>query len=89
MGFLSLSLPVVNRSGIVRTLTWQHDGQSPCSDDGLLKASIPVRDRRTGPSLDLRIEICGSGSLESAGRRVALFTRLIDEHSVVSLPAEK
>ena len=52
----------------------------------MLKVSVPVRDRRAGPSLNLRIEVCGTGSLESAGRKVALFTRLVEEHDIVSLP---
>jgi len=90
IGFLSISMPVTNRDGTLRTLTWRHGGQTPDSDnDELLKVDVPVRDRRTGQGLNLRIEVCSNGSLESAGRRVALFTRLMDEHDIVSLPGNK
>jgi hypothetical protein len=33
----------------------------------------------------LKIELYKDGSLESAGRRVALFSRLIDEHDISNL----
>jgi len=88
MGFLSISLPIKNRDGTSRTLTWRQDdeGQKPKPHhDGLLKVSIPVRDRRSGSSPNLEIEVCTGNSLESAGRRIALFTRLIEEHNIVGL----
>jgi hypothetical protein len=85
MDFLSISLPLTNRDGTPRTLTWQHDGGSTNSDDEVLKVNVPVRDRRSGPSLNLRIEVCRNNSLESAGRKIALFTRLMQEHNVADL----
>lgn len=88
MGFLSVSLPLTNRDGSTHTLTWWQDGQGTVSDD-VLKVSVPVRDRRGGASLNLRIEVCRRGSLESAGRKVALFTRLMEEHDIVSLPRDE
>jgi UDP-GlcNAc:undecaprenyl-phosphate GlcNAc-1-phosphate transferase len=88
MGFLSVSLPVTNRDGSTSTLTWWQNSQGTASND-VLKVSVPVRDRRNGPSLNLRIEVCGKGSLESAGRKVALFTRLIEEHDIVKLKKNK
>jgi hypothetical protein len=87
MGFLSVSLPLINRDGNAHTLTWWQDDQGTNSDD-VLKVSVPVRDRRAGPSLNLRIEVCRMNSLESAGRRVALFTRLMEEYDIVSLPQD-
>jgi len=84
MGFLSVSLPLTNRDGSAHTLTWWQDGQGTVSDD-VLKVSVPVRDRRSGPSLNLRIEVYTSGSLESAGRRIALFTRLLEECSIANI----
>ena len=87
MGFLSVSLPLINRDGNAHTLTWWQDDQDTNSDD-VLKVSVPVRDRRAGPSLNLRIEVCRRSSLESAGRRVALFTRLMEEYDIVSLPQD-
>ena len=86
LDFMRIKLPLTSRDGTIRTLTWRHDGQAPAPQDEPLKVDIPVRDRRAGPSLNLRIEVCGTGSLESAGRKVALFTRLVEEHDIVSLP---
>jgi len=88
MGFLSVSLPLTNRDGSAHTLTWWQDGQGTVSND-VLKVSVPVRDRRDGSSLNLRIEVCRRDSLESAGRKVALFTRLMEEHDIVNLPRDK
>jgi len=84
MDFLSLNMNLTNRDGTSRALLWRQNSNSSDHQE-LLKLDIPVRDRRSGPSLNLRIEVYRDGSLESAGRRVALFTRLIDEFGIVSL----
>jgi len=89
MDFGTVDLPLVNRDGTLRALTWRHNGQSSdVAPEGFMQVHVPVRDRRSGSSLRLRIEIHKNGSLESAGRRVALFTRLLEEHDIVSLPAD-
>jgi UDP-GlcNAc:undecaprenyl-phosphate GlcNAc-1-phosphate transferase len=84
MDFLSLNLNLTNRDGSSRVLVWRQNGNGPDHHE-LLKVNVPLRDRRAGPSLSLRIEVYRDGSLESAGRRVALFTRLIDEFGIISL----
>jgi len=84
MGFLNLSMPIINRDGNTRTLNWWQNGESSDSND-VLKVSLPVQDRRAGPKLSLNIEVCGNNCLESAGRRVALFTRLMDEYDITIL----
>ena len=92
MNFRSVSLPVESRDGTNSTLTWRRNDSHHESAGATLHASIPVQDRRSGSSLNLRIEVCKNGSLESAGRRVALFTRLMEEHEVTDLknnPASK
>ncbi|UCC96646.1 MAG: undecaprenyl/decaprenyl-phosphate alpha-N-acetylglucosaminyl 1-phosphate transferase [Phycisphaerales bacterium] len=89
MDFLSLRLPVKHRDGTQRTLTWRQKAGSHDSQDGLLQANIPVRDRRSGSSLNLKIEVFKNGSLESAGRRIALFTRLMEEHDIANLVRKK
>jgi len=87
MGFLSLSLPLTNRDGTHHKLTWQQKVKTPnIGHEELLKVNVPVQDRRSGPHLNLKAEVCKNGSLESAGRRIALFTRLFDEHDIVDLP---
>lgn len=90
MDFLTMELPLINRDGTVRALTWQHNGgNSHFGREGLIQVHLPVRDRRGGSSLSLRIEVHKNGSLEAAGRRVALFTRLIEEHDIVNLSAHR
>jgi hypothetical protein len=37
----------------------------------------------------LRIEVCRRDSLESAGRKVALFTGLMEEHDIINLPRDE
>jgi len=85
MGFISLSMNIINRDGTEREMIWQKNNTSKNSDNEVLRLNVPIRDRRPGPSLNLKIEVCKNGSLESAGRRIALFTRLIDEHDIPAL----
>jgi UDP-GlcNAc:undecaprenyl-phosphate GlcNAc-1-phosphate transferase len=89
MEFWTVDLPLVNRDGTPRALSWSYNGHEPAPDpEGLIQVHVPVRDRRSGSSLHLKIELLKNGSLESAGRRVALFTRLIDEHDIKNLRLE-
>jgi len=89
MDFWTVDLPLTNRDGTPRALTWRHNGQDPnTSPGGLVQVRVPVRDRRSGSSLHLNIALYRNGSLESAGRRVALFTRLIEEHDIANLPPD-
>jgi UDP-N-acetylmuramyl pentapeptide phosphotransferase/UDP-N-acetylglucosamine-1-phosphate transferase/glycosyltransferase involved in cell wall biosynthesis len=52
------------------------------------RASLPVRDRRSGPPLLAEVELATNSTLESAGHRIALFARLMEEHSLATLPDE-
>lgn len=84
MDFIRSAIPITNRDGTNRTLIWEKEnGQVP--GDEILRIIVPVRDRRSDSSLNIEIHVCANGSLESAGRRVALFTRLMDEHGVIAL----
>ena len=90
MEFWTVDLPLVNRDGTSHTLNWHYNGHDPDpGPEGLIQVHVPVRDRRSGSSLHLKIELYKNGSLESAGRRVALFTRLIDEHDMNNLRIER
>ena len=84
MDFVSSSLPITSRDGTKKTLIWeQNNGHVP--EDEILRMIIPVRDRRDDSSLNIEVHVHANGSLESAGRRVALFTRLMEEHGIVAL----
>ena len=89
MGFISLNMLLISRDGTTRELSWRQDSKSAHSDNEVLKLNVPIRDRRPGPSLNLEIEVPRNGSLESAGRRIALFTRLIEEHDIANLVRQK
>lgn len=90
MEFWTVDLPLINRDGTSRDLIWHYNGHDhDPGPEGLIQVHVPVRDRRSGSWLRLRIELYKNGSLESAGRRVALFTRLIDEHDINNLRKER
>ncbi len=84
MDFVSGFLSLTNRDGTKRTLVWEKgDGDIPASEN--VRMIVPVRDRRTDSSLKIEVQVRTNGSLESAGRRIALFTRLMDEHGIAGL----
>jgi UDP-GlcNAc:undecaprenyl-phosphate GlcNAc-1-phosphate transferase len=85
MDFLTSSLPVTNRDGTERVLVWERNDKDVEVGD-IVTTTLPVRDRRAGPSLNLEIQVHTNRSLESAGRRIALFGRLVEDYSVASLP---
>ena len=87
MGFIGLRLCLTNRDGSKRTLRWVGKQEDVEAED-LVKMTVPIRDRRKGPPLRLENEIYANGSLESAGRRVTLFVRLIEEYSIANLPGK-
>ncbi|MBN1126254.1 MAG: undecaprenyl/decaprenyl-phosphate alpha-N-acetylglucosaminyl 1-phosphate transferase [Sedimentisphaerales bacterium] len=77
----SLSLPLTRRDGSHYALHWTSPMQDKMKSHPI-RMAIPIRDRRTDSSLQVDIEITPNGSLESAGRRAALFTRLVEENGV-------
>lgn len=83
--FERISLSLTNRDGSNRTLIWQKQGQAVPVHEKITVA-VPVRHRRPGGPLKAEVDVYLNGSIESAGRRMALFGRLIDEHSIASLP---
>lgn len=85
MEFLRLSLALTNRDGSVRTLLWRRPGEDPPPHERIA-LTVPIRQRRQGGLLTAEVDVDVKGSLESAGRRVTLFGRLIDEHSLADLP---
>ena len=84
MGFIKSSLPLINRDGTERMLAWEKRNKGS-EEYNIVEMMLPVRDRRVGPPLQLGIGICADKSIESVGRRIALFGRLIEEYSVKSL----
>ena len=85
MDLVWLSMDVTDRDGTVRTLVWRNPKQAPAMED-MIDITLPVRQRRAGQLLRMQVAVAVNGSLEFSGHRIALFTRLVDEHSVAHLP---
>ena len=85
MGFQHLRVTTRNRDASTRVLSCQLRS-SPPEGPMMLRTVIPARDRRSGPPVRVEIEVPADDSLEAAGRRVALFARLIDENPLANLP---
>jgi len=85
MNFVRGSLPLRNRDGSIRILSWGEKRERP-EEKNILKMCLPVSDRRADSSLKLEVHIQANDSVESAGRRGALFTQLIERYSIANLP---
>ena len=83
--FAKMDLPMVHRDGSTTTLKWRCD-TNEIAEENSLTAEIPVPQRRVGQSLRIAVEVTVSGFLETAGQRLALFSRLIAECSPKELP---
>ena len=84
MGFMKGLLPIVNRDGTRRMLVWERE-RDDLNPEEMIKMIMPMRDRRAGPALNLEVKVHPNGSLESATRRLNLFSRLLEEYGVAKL----
>lgn len=84
MDFVKSFLPLTNRDGSKRMLIWERANNN-INDNEIVKMTVPVRDRRSDSALNLEVQIHANGSIESAGRRLTLFSRLLEEYSVANL----
>jgi len=81
--FAHLTLSLTNRDGTSRTLTWENPELN--GPQVLIDVKVPIPDRRKDSPLTLEARIPHSGSLEAAGRRVTLLSRLMEEHGLDTL----
>ncbi|MEJ2705536.1 MAG: MraY family glycosyltransferase, partial [Sedimentisphaerales bacterium] len=84
MGFVSSSLPLTNRDGSKRILSWEKNNGSVPREE-ILRMTVPVHDPRAGSSVSVEVQVHANGSLESAGRRVAIFAGLMVQHCLAAL----
>ena len=88
MDFARLKLPLNGDNDPAHTLTWSRsmtaDSRSLIADE-IMKMKIPIHEIKAGQGCSLEVDVNVNGSLESAGRRLALFTRLMEENGIVLL----
>jgi len=84
MDFMSIKLPLTGSDKTPRVLTWQRDGNEADPPE-TVKMKIPIREIKAGSKCSLEVDVNVNGSLESVGRRTALFSRLLDEHDIAGL----
>jgi UDP-N-acetylmuramyl pentapeptide phosphotransferase/UDP-N-acetylglucosamine-1-phosphate transferase/glycosyltransferase involved in cell wall biosynthesis len=87
LDFIRLTLPITDRDGKQRILKWEC--QQCVSSELSLHVNVPIRQRRAGGPLRADVEVSAVGSLELGGRRATLFIRLMEEHSLASLPESR
>lgn len=83
--FSWIALDLVTRDGTAHTLVWRNPDEDSRRGGQAMSMSVPVPDRRIGPPLKLQIAARAEESLEVAGRRIMLFSRLMDAHGLTSL----
>lgn len=88
MGFLEISLTATARSGRSHKFIWR-PAKLPPQEIELVTMKLVINENRFGMPLDVEVKIPAEGSLESAGRRIMLFGRLIDEYSLKDISRRK
>ncbi|UCD50463.1 MAG: undecaprenyl/decaprenyl-phosphate alpha-N-acetylglucosaminyl 1-phosphate transferase [Phycisphaerales bacterium] len=83
LNFAWVSLTASDAGGQLETKIWRGTRAIP-EKPRIVTMSFPVRDSTTETLLEFEIAIVTEESLESAGRRGALFSRLVDEYGLVS-----
>jgi len=87
MDFVCVSLTLDGSDGTVGSLVWRHPSLNGTPNE-IVRIAIPPRTLRQGVEGKVELDIWVNGSLESAGRRAALFGRLLDEHCQAASSAE-
>ena len=84
LGFEKVVLAVRNRDGTSRYVIWQQ--VADLEPHQTINVTVPIPPRRAGyPPIEAEIDIPVDGSLEIAGLKLKLFSRLIDENSLAGL----
>ncbi|MEI8198255.1 MAG: glycosyl transferase family 1, partial [Phycisphaerae bacterium] len=83
MDVVRIALPLPARNGPTQVREWERQG---FTGKDVLRLIVPIRQRRIGGPLRANVEVDAADSLEAAGRRLTFFARLLEEHSIASLP---
>ena len=84
-GLSELCLTVTAKSGRRHKFTWRTNDHENEQDE-VVSVKLPISRRRFGLTMEIEAKMLVNGLLESAGRRMMLFGRLIDEYSGTTLP---
>ncbi len=85
LGFSRAAMILTRRDGSKDNRIWQLP--VPAGEGvPIMTASLPILHRRVGNPMRLDVEVPAATFLESAGHRLALFSRLMEEYSLASLP---
>ena len=82
--FAWVSVMIKDKDGNLDTRIWR-GGQNALPQSRVVTMSLPVKAVNEQTTMEFEVAIAADESLESAGRRGALFSRLIDEHSPTSV----
>ena len=85
LDFVSIQLPLTRRDDTRHLLQWRRNDVHHDESD-VLEATVPIRQRRQKGMVRARVEVATTTFLETAGLRVALFSRLMGDYSLLSLP---
>ncbi len=79
LDFAWVSLMVRDKEGNLDTRVWRGGRSSP-PPSRIVTMNLPIREGNAQTTMEFEVAIAVDESLESAGRRGALFSRLIDKH---------
>ncbi len=83
--FSRVAMPMTRRDGSVDDRVWQST-DAALAGTPAMTATLPIKHRRLGRPMRLEMEVPAPTFLESAGNRIALFARLMEEYSLSALP---
>jgi UDP-GlcNAc:undecaprenyl-phosphate GlcNAc-1-phosphate transferase len=87
MNFAWVSLRSVAKDGSIDMSVWRMANVEPMSN--VVVMTVRLVDNGSDTSHEFEIAISASASLETAGRRVSLFGRLIEEHDVPAVLSQR
>jgi len=90
LDFARVSMEMASKKGETKTWQWENipDIEEKKNVENILQMKVPIQDQNNGHVHNIEIQVLTNGSLESAGRRAVLFTRLADENRLDQLAEE-
>ncbi len=82
--FSRVAMTVIRRDGSKDDRVWQTTELIP-EGAAIMTASLPIIQRRIGKPMRIEMDVLAPTFLESAGHRISLFARLVEEFSLTAL----